>query len=508
MQATHQAHRSAPGGRLPTIMGTAASKTYSKSHAPAASKLAANQYCAISLGSTDMLRLVHAPPRTEAMLRTAIKDFWTPGIQQVDEIHDAWEYQLVGTPWRANGTTTVTSRRLMCAVLEAMHCAGWVLVTATDLCRDAMDASTFIFRRSEELTGERRRVVALSTHETDKIRIVNAPNGGGIVSSVGQAIRMGWPKGVDREREYGGSYEFKLHGQPWWCNGEDTVPLRQLAMNLIHAMGECGYDPLTCADVSKKPRDSDTFFFVARPKGVPAPNRPLVSISMNSTDLIRLVGSAPRSVWAAIKTAAAHAWPRGIQKESVYARVPELKLKGRPWWADGLDAVHSRALVCQIVSEMERCGWTLLLTADLSRKDSDKSTMIFAQAANPLPSRGWSSAAAPWCLSFNESDLIRVIRAPAGISRCVHQAIAESWPKGVARERTYGESQEFKLHGRPWADQSLMFNTMALAVALLRSIEALGFMLLGSVDNSAKHTGGEGEHHPIDLHSVSQQRCR
>ena len=62
----------------------------------------------------------------------------------------------------------------MCGVFETMRELGWELVVSSDLARTCTDASTLVFRAAPPLKLRQPHVVALSTHETDKLRIINA----------------------------------------------------------------------------------------------------------------------------------------------------------------------------------------------------------------------------------------------------------------------------------------------------------------------------------------------
>jgi len=50
-------------------------------------------------------------------------------------------------------------------------------------------------------------------YRTDRVRLLNAPPG--IVTHIEAAICSGWVKGIQDQRDYGGSHEFKIKGNPW-----------------------------------------------------------------------------------------------------------------------------------------------------------------------------------------------------------------------------------------------------------------------------------------------------
>ena len=65
-----------------------------------------------------------------------------------------------------------------------MWALGWELVVSSDLARTCTDASTLVFRSAPPLKSRQPHVVALSTHETDKLRIVNADASEGLSLSL------------------------------------------------------------------------------------------------------------------------------------------------------------------------------------------------------------------------------------------------------------------------------------------------------------------------------------
>ena len=84
-----------------------------------------------------------------------------------------------------------------------------------NLCRLSSDCDTFLFKASSEPGTPLQSVFALSTHETDKIRLVNTPaeETEDLKACIRTAVAQAWPKGIQRERVYGGCPEFKIKGR-------------------------------------------------------------------------------------------------------------------------------------------------------------------------------------------------------------------------------------------------------------------------------------------------------
>lgn len=73
----------------------------------------------------------------------------------------------------------------------------------------------------------------------------------------------------------------------------------------------------------------------------------------------------------------------------------------------GNEAIYSRFLIVKILERMASLGLFVISGLDVTRKDNDKSLLLFRSGA-PL--------AAPFmCLSLNETDKVRLINAPQNV---------------------------------------------------------------------------------------------
>lgn len=211
----------------------------------------------------------------------------------------------------------------------------------------------------------------------------------------------------------------------------------------------------------------------------------ICSISFNMTDRIRLIG-LPNDIINTMRTAIKQSWG-SIQHESKYYSAFEFKLAGNPWRGEGYEAVNSRRLLAAILRTMAQFGWNLLQAADISRKPHDKDTLFFEKGT-------LDPDVALFAMSFNMSDLIRIIDAPS-FAPCVKDAIRSIWRNGIQFENNYCGSIQFKLWGNPWnADGSETVSVRMLLCQIIANIRAKGFKLYGSVDISI----GDGEKGDLD----------
>ena len=200
-----------------------------------ADDLARGRFCTISCRGADKLLVTHCLPEVAAALQAVIEGgtLWNKGLQKAERKGEEQIFKLKGNPWWASGEDTVQSRRLMCGILETMFALNWELVVTSDLSRVGSDCDTFIFK-ARTTSAPAQTVIGVSTHETDKIRLVNAPpeETEQLTDVIRQAVARAWPQGVQREQVYGGSQELKLKGRPFWADGADTIHVRQLMMQV------------------------------------------------------------------------------------------------------------------------------------------------------------------------------------------------------------------------------------------------------------------------------------
>ena len=126
----------------------------------------------ISLNSNDLLRVIGAPESLLPVVRDVIQGCWFKGIQDSSRYAGSWQFKLRGTPWWAEGKETVESRFLILKLMEAMHACGWSLVASIDSSRKASDKSSLVFRQSQP---KQSPFLCVSLHESDKLRLINAP---------------------------------------------------------------------------------------------------------------------------------------------------------------------------------------------------------------------------------------------------------------------------------------------------------------------------------------------
>ncbi|XP_057290061.1 uncharacterized protein LOC130612728 isoform X2 [Hydractinia symbiolongicarpus] len=207
------------------------------------------EFLSVSLNRSDRLRFIHMPDGIVADLEEVVRQIWYNGIQDIkDERPVCYELKLKGNPWCASGNEAITSRLLIVKLMEKLSSYGYFVITGLDITRKTNDKSLLLFQRGSPL---HTKFMCLSLNETDKIRLINAPND---VNSVGREIISKWVLGVQEEKNvYGGvTYQAKLIGNPWCHMSSEGIHGRALLLGLLNAFTSMGWRLVCSADVSAK----------------------------------------------------------------------------------------------------------------------------------------------------------------------------------------------------------------------------------------------------------------
>ncbi|ODN00915.1 hypothetical protein Ocin01_05757 [Orchesella cincta] len=215
------------------------------------------------------------------------------------------------------------------------------------------------FGSYEPVNNSAIRVCCLTMNMADRLRLLACPPE--VVPLIRAAIKKFWHGGIQGERAYHGSHEFKLIGNPWHAYGEDAIASRKLLAAILKTMGTLGWNLTQSTDVSKREGDKDSLFFE---EGVADPDARVFVVSFNQRNRLRLI-DAP-DLLPFVEEAVTQYWPKGIEERTELNGCNELKLKGNPWYPIGADAVHSKLLLCKVVANFRSIGYKLYASVDLS----------------------------------------------------------------------------------------------------------------------------------------------
>lgn len=138
-------------------------------------------------------------------------------------------------------------------LFQSLLSVGWCVVTGLDISRRLNDKGVFVLKTCQPASLMH---FCISLNETDKIRLINAPQDMPAVAR--QVFAEGWPYGVQRESNYYGSHEFKLNASPWSSyGGNEYLVARCMMCLMMRALMERGWRIVCSADVSAKYHASD-----------------------------------------------------------------------------------------------------------------------------------------------------------------------------------------------------------------------------------------------------------
>jgi len=221
------------------------------------------QVCCITMNMGDRLRLLACPPEIIPLIRDSIQQTWGK-VQEERPYHGSHEFKLKGYPWHGQGDDAVASRRLLAGILSTMAKEGWNLLQSTDVSKKEGDKDSLFFERG---TPDPEAILfAVSFNMGDRIRIIDAP---GFLPYVKEAITAFWPRGIQNEREYNGSIELKLSGNPWYPTGDEAVHSKLLLSQIIANFRSAGYKLYASVDISfgHEGRDLESWVFRKVGKG-------------------------------------------------------------------------------------------------------------------------------------------------------------------------------------------------------------------------------------------------
>ncbi|XP_074610530.1 uncharacterized protein LOC141864595 [Acropora palmata] len=315
----------------------------------------------VGLSSYDSLMIVNAPMELHQLFKDVIERTYPNGIQKWNYKDDVLVIKLKGYPWNSDGENTVHSRVLLNTIIAELHQRQWKLYGNSNF---KSDTNTFFFEHDPNLLlGEPSPQFLINLNGTDLIRVISAPEN--LISAVRSTVQRNWSKGIQRERAYAGSWEFKLEGTPWWADGIEAVKSRHLVLKLMEALQGYGWSPVAAFDSSRKVSDNSTLLFrQSQPR-----QSPFLCISLNVSDRLRLI-NAPEDVKKVCQDVIQTQYVLGIQRVQTFGRNMAFKLLGNPWNTeiDGHDGIHGRNMLLHLVSALGSHGWAPVLSADVSAK--------------------------------------------------------------------------------------------------------------------------------------------
>ncbi|CAF0775027.1 unnamed protein product [Brachionus calyciflorus] len=326
----------------------------------------------LSLNSTDKIRVL-APENIYPLIKHSVVTSWPKGIQRERMFDKSYEIKLYGNPWTDWSRDSSESFDIPILILELMRNLfrnGWEFLGAIDSGKRQTSLNALYFRYAPDEINkndiENTRFFAMSLNKSDRVRLHRADEDlKSLLTNPNYGMQSLWQKGIQNQKIVNNAYEFKLSGNPWDSSGDEAVESRRLLNDLFNLFSRYGWSLYGTCDLTKSETNKSTFFF--RTKPIEPKHLVNFCVSLNETDKIRLIGGNP-SLTQEVKEAILQGWQKGIQEESNYYGSDQIKLRGYPFSTTGADKVYTCVMMTLILNNLEKKGFKLLCSADVSQK--------------------------------------------------------------------------------------------------------------------------------------------
>jgi hypothetical protein len=407
-----------------------------------------------------------------------------------------------------NGKKAATLGKLLLVwLLEELHGTGWQLLLSADLDRFLVQAATLFFQRTTREGPGLVRVVCVAPGEWDKIILINHDER--VKAAVVDAIEESWPPGVQSQETITmfdqTLDEIKMSGYPW-MTAEANVDNNRIICQIVGRLSQLGLRLLAGVNIKG---GTDSLFFITDPKT--AKQSPdFCALSLCQRNRLRLVGCKDQA--AVVREVCVQTGFR-VQEETTREHHAKLNLGGSPWCSSGAESVRARQLVGRISEAMVGRGWALTDAVDISRREDDKSMLLFRRCP--------PGATRFCCIALTHVNNLRLVDFPPGDLEVMRDAATRHYLPGLLWQYNAQEqgSLKAKMSGRPWSTAigpllGWAVHARSLLVHLLATATALGYRPVVSADVSAKYgepdldncTGPVGhwdsEEMPLDVHTI------
>jgi len=203
----------------------------------------------------------------------------------------------------------------------------------------------------------------MSLNRNDRLRIIGAPSY--IETEAEEVVCEHW--GVQGVAPYGGAFQLKLYGTPWWADGEDTVKARNVIAQLIGKFKSLGWEVGATLDVSRKLQDKTVFIF----RQCPPEQQHFAVLSFHGSDKIRFFSNCPDTSSISEGIESVFDAANLIQNISYYWKAKQWQIKGIPFSGHQNHGMEQRMIIHQLTKVLRlfhTLGWRLVASADISAK--------------------------------------------------------------------------------------------------------------------------------------------
>ena len=402
-------------------------------------------------------------------------------------------FQLKGNPFCEIPPTedAIQSRKLAANLLFRYYNQGLKSLVSSHLTQTT-DMTTWIFHR-ETTDIMQHGFASISISSKGRLFFIGFPPT--LYQVIQTVVSENWPKTTKRVKVIEDTLSIKLQGNPWNSENEsDSIQLKTLIMEVINTLD--GHSWLLYSAGNAKDAAGAIFFRHNPIAGVEGSRPARFAISIGSNNRLHVIDSNPNVV-DCVRNVLLQYWSRGLQNESQILNAEVFKLYGKPWWANKLDGITTRFLMCKLFEALMSIGWRVQKPIRVTRYQRDKSFYIFQECV-PM-------CAPVFCLSLNLADRIRFINAPQNVIEVVSTEIRKKWLFGIEQESLYGISREIKLKRMPWSYKHSDHDGAhgrVLLCHILKVCASIGWFIILSADVTTKYAESfSNPDYPLNVHS-------
>lgn len=323
----------------------------------------------VSPSGIDGVVLIKSTPLLRLALRKATGDDSNSSINQSEVNFQSF---VAPNAWLwASEEVEVTVRKFLLELHSQFDMAEYSYYGRINL-KDQIDSVLFIESPIRDLMGRSRNLFwLLSLHGSNKLRVISSKSNlcgqelTGVIDLVRELISNYWPGGVQNERNFHGSHEFKIAGSPWQADGSNGVLTRTFIAEMLERLTAEGWALHSSLELSKKLGGDKTTFIFRK-----SARRQLhhVCLSFNERDKINFIRFSTALV-EGLKEVIKANWPPGIQIEEEIFDCQQFRLHNCPWGSSakdpGIDGSRAKHLVSHMLAYLLHRGYFVVASADV-----------------------------------------------------------------------------------------------------------------------------------------------
>ena len=179
------------------------------------------------------LQFIDLPSQLIEPLLQTVSKIWTKSVQYSYR-NRVLQIKMTGKPWYATGLTSIKANELLQNIIATLYRYQYVYTVKVNLTNTA---DSLFFRYDPEVpAGGEAQFCTISLNSTDRLRIICAPDS--IVNMTRDVIQTVWSHGrIQKEIDHHGSWEFKISGNPWHADEDESVVARYWTSNIYFGDG-------------------------------------------------------------------------------------------------------------------------------------------------------------------------------------------------------------------------------------------------------------------------------